>query len=492
MDKLNKQKGFSTIEILIALALSALTVTAVTSVVFGSQSVAVDSQTNTEALHIAQENLESALATSRENYNNVVADLVGTPYLNGSATLDVPVSFLTACRKQVVSRVNWIGESNRSQTIELATNVTNVPLMLALGGVCDTTPPSGGWNPPATYTCGRFNTGDPTAVDVLNRIVYMTAEVAPYIYITDSNGAVFNPLCHNAQNVQFVAFANGFDDGAQLNDIKVARASNGNVYAYVARDTSTNQFEVIDVNDINNPTSVIKRSLAGVGGSNPEGWKVYYYDGKAYIVARYTAGPEFHVFDVSTPWIPGSIQEIGSGTELGFTVEDFVVTKKTISGSPHYIAYMASDGDSNELLVVDITNVPGSIISTPAGDLLGIQNGASLYLLNDLLYFGRDSTPPGSDLYVFNVQDPQNITIRGQQDINTGVIGIAVTGDFAFLGTPKVSKEFQAWTSNPDSITLISPFNFPNVISGHGVRYEDNWVYLASSSNDSLRILYSP
>ena len=136
--------------------------------------------------------------------------------------------------------------------------------------------------------------------------------------------------------------------------------------------------------------------------------------------------------------------------------------------------------------------MPGSIISTPAGDLLGIQNGASLYLLNDLLYFGRDSTPPGSDLYVFNVQDPQNITIRGQQDINTGVIGIAVTGDFAFLGTPKVSKEFQAWTSNPDSITLISPFNFPNVISGHGVRYEDNWVYLASSSNDSLRILYSP
>src|SRR3989344_8398541 len=139
--RLNNHKGFSTIEILIALALSALTVTAVTSVVFGSQSVAVDSQTNTEALHKAQENLENALATSRENYDNVVADLVGTPYLNGSATLDVPISFLTPCSKQVVSRVNWIGEYNRSQEIKLVTSVTNVPEMLALAGNCDTNPP---------------------------------------------------------------------------------------------------------------------------------------------------------------------------------------------------------------------------------------------------------------------------------------------------------------------------------------------------------------
>ena len=488
-----KQSGFSSLEILLALTLLVLTMTAVISVIFGNQSVAADSQTNAEALHKAREILENAMETSRNSFDSVVT-AAGT-YTNGityNTLLDIPLG--TKCFKYATSTVTWTGDHNRPQKVILKTQLTNVPEMLASGGNCDTSPPSGGWNPPATWASSNFNpgkpTGKPTGMDVLNKLVYMTGDNAPFLFIADTNGAAFGQ-----SSGLFVNFANGFSDGAQLNDIKVTRASNGKVYAYVARNTSSNQFEVIDVNDIRNPNSIIKLSLTGVSGANPQGWRVYYYDGKAYVVARFTAGPELHVFDVSTSWDAASIREIGSGTELGLTVEDFVVTKQTISGSPHYIAYMATDDISHELLVMDVTMLTATAIPTPAGDLPGAQNGASVYLMNNFLYFGRDSTPGGSDLYIFKVQDPQNITIKNQQDINTGVIGIAVSGQFAFLGTPKASKEFQVWTSDPNSaLNLISPFKFPNVISSHSLRYESNWTYVAGSGsgNDALRIFYSP
>lgn len=485
-----KTRGFTTLEMLIALALGAVVISAATLVSYGGQSLTVDSQANSEALQKNQEILEAAIAQAKYGYDSVVGT-TGT-YVNGiiyNTTLSVPQDFITECKKNIVSKVSWIGTYGRSLWVSATSTVTNVPLMLALGGSCDTNPPMGGWNPPATWASGNFNPGKPTALDVLEKKIYMAGDKAPYLYIAD-----ISTWSQGQTNGQFVDFENGFDDGVIINDLKVAKADNGRVYAYVARGkntTTTNQFEIIDVTDIYNPVSIGKYSLAGVGGSYPQGFRVYYYRQKAYVITHYTAGPELHIFNVATPWNLSSVYEI-SATNLGYTVEDFVVVRQNFLGTTKDIAYMATDGDSNELMVMDVTSGPATVISTPAGNLPGIQNGASVHYINGLLYFGRDSAPSGSDLYIFDVRDPQNISITGQQDIGTGVIGIEVSGRFAFLGTVKTSKEFQVWSSNQTSPNLISTFNFPNVISGHGVKYEDNFIYVASSGNDALRILYSP
>lgn len=487
--RIKEQGGFGTLEMLIALAVAVFCLSAVILVSFGNQSVSADSQTNSEALNKIQSNLEKAIGDSRYNFDSVISN-AGTYLGIYMSKVDVPTAYTTACSKLVSSTVSWTGDHNRTLSVTATTTVTNVPLMLALGGNCDTVPPIGGWNPPATWASGNFNPGKPTSLDVLNKVVYMAGDKAPYLYIAN-----INVWTQGQSNGPFVTFANGFNDGIIINDLKVAKASNGRIYAYVARGkntTTTNQFEVIDVTDIYNPVSIGKYTLAGVSGSYPQGFRVYYFNGKAYVTTQYTAGPEFHVFDVSTPWNAVSIHEIGSGTNLGITVEDFTVARQYFGGTWHDVAYMATDGGSKELLVMDVTNSPATIISTPAGDLPGIQNGASVRYINGFLYFGRDSTPSGSDLYIFDVHDPQNIFIKSQQDINTGVIGIDVSGVFAFLATPKTSKEFQVWTSDPTNIYLISPFNFPNVIAGHGVKYENNFVYVASAGNDALRILYSP
>lgn len=491
MKQYEKQQGFSTIELLIAFAVIILSISTVILVVFGNQSTAVDAQTNNEALSKAQAGLEYARAQAASDYSSVTTTLAVTDGIYQKQRIVDPLT-LTQCSKDVKSSVTWTDEK-RPQQVELTTHLSDIVTALALGGNCDSTPPAAGWNPPATWASSNFNPGKPTGLDALNRIVYMTGDKTPFLYIADVHSATLGQ-----SGGLFVTFTNGFNDGAQLNDIKVARAANNKIYAYVARNTNTNQFEVIDVTDITQPVSIIKRSLSGVSssGSFPQGFRVFYFDNRAYIVTRETTGPELHIFDASTPWNAGSIVELGSGKELNRTVESMVVTKKFIAGVWRYFAYMATDKDSAELSIFEVTT-PSSITEFTSAEvnLSGNQDGASVFLINNKLYFGRNSTGGvnPADLYVFdasNLLSSSPLPILGSQDIGTDVIGISVSGPLAFLATTKANNEFQVYNSDPANLSLISPFNPPNVIA-NGIKYENNWVYLASAGNDSLRILYN-
>ena len=64
-------KGMATLEILIAFAVLILCISAVIIVIFGNQSMTVDSQINNEAISKAQKMLEDARATSRFDFNLV-------------------------------------------------------------------------------------------------------------------------------------------------------------------------------------------------------------------------------------------------------------------------------------------------------------------------------------------------------------------------------------------------------------------------------------
>jgi len=66
--KYNNIKGGSTLEILIAFLIISLSIGAVTMLSFSNQSVAVDSETNNEALYKAQQMLEKARSDSRFDF----------------------------------------------------------------------------------------------------------------------------------------------------------------------------------------------------------------------------------------------------------------------------------------------------------------------------------------------------------------------------------------------------------------------------------------
>lgn len=496
-------KGFSIIEILIAMALMIIVVSGVVAgsggfgaTLAGHQSTISDSEINSEALRKAQDLIEHGAATARQSFSDVTAS---GPVTDGiyKKSLTIPTAYATQCAETISSVVSWFGTYGRTLSVSATTTIVDVPNMLALGGACDISPPTGGWNPPSTYNCANFNPGKPTGIDILSKVVYMASDHAPYFYINDTNGAVLNSGCQAALSPPFITFANGFSIEGRLNDVRVGKADNGRTYAYVARDDSTKQFQVLDVTDIHNPARIASSTLASVGGSYPEGFRVFYYDNKAYITTRETAGNELHVYDVSDPGTPSSIVEIGTGFALNRTVESLVVTKKFHNGTDHYYAYMATDKNSAELTVIDITYPAPSTVTFLEiihvdQNLSGNQDGGAVSLVSNRLYFGRLSGG-ASELFVFNANQPwSGLNIIAQQDIGTSVIGLAVSGQFAFLATTQASNEFKVYRSDPSNLTAVNTsFNFPNLLE-NGVRYSENYVYVASKGNDALRIIYSP
>ncbi len=499
--KLNS--GMSTLEILIAFSIVIVCMSAIIVVAFSNQSVTVDSQINNEAIFKAQALLEKARADSRNDYSSVKncddsssAKCSGTYDSFYNRILAIDPTSITQCGEDIKSSTSWT-EGTRNLSIDFTTHLGDISSAVALGGTCDSTPPPSGWNPPATWASSNFNPGKPTGLDVLSKIVYMSADKTPFLEIADTNG-----VAQGTSSGLFLSFTNGFDDSigyskyAKMNDIRVAKYQNGKIYAFAARDTGTNagQFEVIDVTTPTAPVSKAVKSLAGVSGSYPAAWRLYYFDNKVYVVTQFTAGPELHVFDVSDPTKPS---EIGTGTDLGRTVEGLVVTKKIISSVTHYVVYMATDKNSAPLSVYDITYPPSTInvneATSAEPSFSKYQDGQAVYAIGSYLYFGRMSDPSGSDLFVYDISNPLSgsaLPLIGQADIGTSVIGLSVSGSFAFLATAKLSNEFQAWTSSPSNLTRVSNFNFPNVIY-NGIKYQDSWVYVASQGNDALRIIYN-
>ncbi|MDO8530544.1 MAG: type II secretion system protein, partial [bacterium] len=249
------QKGLSTLEMLIAMTLIVISISATLPLVAGSQSASVDLQTNQEALYKAEAILEEARAKAVSDYNSVITTSLQSDGIYQKQTYVIPAS-VTQCGKDVKASVAWTTD-NRPLGVELTTHFGDTATAQALGGNCDTTPPSFlGWNPPDTWASSDFDSGNPnpTGLDVLNGIVYMTADGNPNsaknFYIADTNG-----IAKGTSSGLFATFANNFEAGEKLNDLKVARLSDGKIYAFVARDTKTGQFQVIDVSDIYNPVS---------------------------------------------------------------------------------------------------------------------------------------------------------------------------------------------------------------------------------------------
>ena len=165
-------RGQSTLEMLIALSVLILCVSAAILVSFGSQSTSVDSETSGEAIYKAQAQLEEARALSRGNFAGVSSYTTSTTSTISYAG-QLSVQDLTPCLKQVTSTITWTTEKLRPQKITLSSELGDVSGTIAMGGDCDTSPPLGDWKYPISLASANFYPGKPKGVDVLNKIVYL-------------------------------------------------------------------------------------------------------------------------------------------------------------------------------------------------------------------------------------------------------------------------------------------------------------------------------
>ena len=470
--------GAGTLEMLVATSVLLMSITGVIIVVFGNQSLAVDIQTNQEALKKAEYLLEEVVAASQENFSSVSSETE----TDDIYTKELRVTDSTSCRKEVVARVSWTTDT-RALAVELVSTMTDIAGTLLVGGDCDASPPTGDWSSPQTL--GHIDAGpgnEATGIDVFNKIVYLTAEASDpakddFFTIDAADGA--SPVILASLNT-----------GPGLNAVDTARDPvTGARYAYVANNDTSSQLQIIDVTDPSSPVLVSSSDLAGASGTNSEGRSIFYYDQKVFVGSNYLPSlgmprPEFHIFDVSDPASPAQLGQL----DVNHNISAIIVRGD--------YAYLATSDNNGEVWVVDVSN-PAAPAGMSTFDAVGSEDGTSIYLVGNTLYLGRRHGASGRpDFYILNVQNPAAITVRGA--INLGmspsiarVFGIRVSGRFAFLATGDSNEEFQVYDiSNPASIVHISTFDFPQAATA--IDYEDNLIYSAVRSNDALRIIYSP
>ena len=457
--------GFSTLELMIAMAILVLCLSAIISVSFGSQSMLVDSQTNNEALNKAQDLLEVAQANARKDFN-LANPIAG--FIDGIYQKKVEVTQQDLFTKKVTAEVSWLGEHNRNLNVQLSALVTNFEN--AVGGDTCSSVLTGDWENPniIDFSVNDVNAGSSLSIDAYNHKLFLT--IGDAYASSDSTIFVYNLTDPANPNLSaYLDNAPGIKAG--INDIHVA-----DKYLYAAKATgpASGQLQIFDISS-SLPVQVSDDyKVSGITGTGDQaiGKSIFYKDGYVYLgLSKTDSGPEFNIIDVHDPAHPA---KIGAGYPVGNGINKIVVKGK--------YAYLATDDSSRELIILDISNpvspipVSGTIPNLPGS----LGYGKSLYLVGNKLYLGRTYTSE-QEFYIFDVSDiNSSVPVLGQKEIGGSVNDLIVRDYLAFLIT--TNSQFQIWrTDNPsDIISHAADLSLPAAGEGKSLDCEGNYLYAGS------------
>ncbi|MDD5068284.1 MAG: hypothetical protein PHS53_00900 [Candidatus Pacebacteria bacterium] len=523
--KIKNSRGFSTLEILIAFSILILALTALILVVFGNQSILIDTQVSNEALHKAEALLEGARADSRFDFGLV--NPTTTIEVSGSLayTKKLEVHQVDLFTKEVKSIVSWLGPNDRNLSVTLSTLLTN-PQAVAGGDTCSSVL-EGNWND-AQITepidVGTTSSGNPvTSVYAFNEKLYLTTANThghnDDFYIYDLSADPKHPTQIISRDT------NGLTPG--LNAVTVSK-NGANQFAYVGNANDRNfktctsgpgcsQLQVIDVTSPSSPsvvasfllpTSTAPYVLGNVTSSNDQavGKSIFYKDGYVYLGLTTTSnGPGFHIIDVHDPLHPSWVGSWPSPA-LGFGSSGAPINAIYVKNNYAYLAHPTglAGGSSEQLTVLDISNLSSPQRVSSFFDSGGVGgNGKSLGLVGNKLYFGRTATKISGatdsrpEFYILNNANPTSLPAAplGTLALATAesANGILIRDYLAFLTT---TNYFQIWNiSNPSNILAVKSFFMPDIVhsgsTGSASGCEGNYIYVGSyrTSNDKGVIL---
>lgn len=496
-----RKKGSATLEILIAFVVLTLAMGAVIMVIFGNQSVVVDSELSNEALSKAQKILEDSRRASRQNFSSIVS--ASSTETSGSILFskDLSVYDISPCAKELVGRVYWEGSNERSQEVGLITRITSLADALMLGSFCDPFPPTNEWDTPTAFDVlspsDFAGHGTGVAAGYLNgiRYAFLTTDASSgdnfYVIDTTDPETISSAVDIHSMRVG--------DNG--LNGIALA----GN-YAYILNDDTTSQLLVVDITDPLDPRHLAyaSRTLPNLTNGLPR--SIYYYNQKIYIGTQYVppigSNDEFHIFNVSDPDNP--VPEASISVDRN--VNDIVVR----NGLAYLAIGSGSTASSTPLRIFDVSNSSSPTYLDLVSEFQGINNwhGTSLYLLGSRLYLGlgrRSPVSSGAEFYILNV--PTNVGAASTPTVissstlallpasSASIASIVVQGNLAFLATTvsnaagsKRLLVLNIATSPPIRLNNCSSSPIPQ--NATDLVYQDNLLFMSLRDNKAFRIIY--
>ncbi len=488
-------RGSFTIEVLIAFVVSTLALGGALMIALGGQVSGMDMNLTSGGLFRESSMHERNLAQAYSAWDSIQSVSASNPALDGGYSTSSVMALTSPCVKEVTSSVSWSSDKNRLLDASFVSLLASTSTAQFYAGGCDPIVPLDGWENPASYGSEDVSGADGTGIDAHwvggHRYVFLVADPSS---ASKEDFYIFN--VDDAQNPTLVSEIN---TGKGLYDVVVA----GN-YAYVVQNDNENQLQVIDISFPATPVLVTSTSLVGVDdtGSYPEGRTIAYFNNRLYIGTKETAGPEFHVFDVTTPSTPTHLGSL----EVTHNVNDIVVQGTT--------AYLATSADYGELVLVDVSNpasmtlppnfsTPGAMEkkfnarTTAATPVESTEDGTTLDVVGTRVYLGRERTNNASerDFYIIDASNQSSLVALGALRMGLGsnseVSGITAQGKYAFLMSTDSNLPFYVIrVSVPATPTVVSTcgLNFSQVT--RAITYLDNLIFSANRSNDILRVIY--
>lgn len=479
------ERGFSTLELLIALTIMMMTFTAVILTTFGNQALISGGQTNAEAMNIAQEILESAQASARRDFNLVNAV---PPTLDGIYTKNSTVLFQSDyLTKKVTAVLSWKDERLVQKQLQLTTLISNFENPTG-ADTCNSSP-SGDWTlrTQKDYTVPAL-TGLLGAYPIKGLDAYLGklyVAVGPTTGTSDTTLLTFTLTA----GVPMYDAGSGIDTSGGTSKkgptaVRVAKAlGSPNVYAYVANSVTPtwsaptcaagpacSQLQVIDVTNPSTLSIIANVKVIGVTGTGGQGIgkSLFYRNGYVFLgLTKTGGGPEFIIFDVRNPASPLQIGSfpVGAGVDAIF-----------VRGLYAYLATNDKSGGVLKILSIADPTTP-TLVASLLSSSFGVGN--SLAMVGDTIHFGKAFNGGGHELYTIHSPNPGITLPTTLKSIAIGAsINALLIRDslmYVLKGTNMLEiRNSKTFVPHATAVTLVG--------NGSAMDCEGNYVYAGTDA----------
>lgn len=303
-----------------------------------------------------------------------------------------------------------------------------------------------------------------TDLEVRNNIAYITADggsaSSPDLFIVDMRNATTS------------AILSSLNTGPGLAALEVAGH-----YVYAANLSTTNQLQVIDIQNRASPVLVakLKLPLPQASSTAPLASSIFYNKGLIYLGTEKWEGNEFSIIDASTPASPRYL----GGFKTNTLVTDIYVRDG--------IAYIgASDIGQMRILDVHDPSVITEITEySPSG--WATQQGKVVSYFEGKISLGRTTggfnVIGNHEIFLFATTTP--IILKNSHDIPGGVYGLIERPSGIYLATKSPGHEFQIWDNSLSQLVYEKALGFlPETLTCDG-----KMLYFATGNQRGIAVL---
>lgn len=245
---------------------------------------------------------------------------------------------------------------------------------------------------------------------------------------------------------------------------KISKLGN---FLYIGVQKSTKGLAIVDVSDPLNP--VLRNSLnVGGYGNSLVAVGSYLYMG---IAAEHNS---FKIIDISTPGSPSIL----SSTDL-----DAEVQSVYIDGN---YAYLGLDEDNNGLSIVDISNLnsPQVISSLNVGEEVN-----SITISGIFAFIGTEQS--NNSLHVINISNPSSPSSLSSLNVNGEIQDLSISGDYLYAAIDDQNAGLAAINISTPNSPVFS-YNLDVMGKGTGIASDPDFIYITTdTSNMGLVIIGS-